>query len=91
MESLSSFSPPGSVLAVPPVVAAGAPAASRPAAGPAGPPPTAVGVEYSHRPDGVSVTSFIDMRTGVVIASTPAPQVLAVVDSIVAAIRRREV
>jgi uncharacterized FlaG/YvyC family protein len=35
--------------------------------------------------------TVIDMRTGVVIQQTPAPQVLAVVDSIVAAIRRREV
>jgi hypothetical protein len=88
MESLSSFSPPGPVLAVPPLIAAGAPAHD---VVPAGPPSTAVDVEYSHRPDGVSVASFIDMRTGVVISSTPAPQVLAVVDSIVAAIRRREV
>jgi len=84
MESLSNFSPPGAVLAVPPLVAAGAQAHD---AAPA----TKVGVECSHRPDGVSVTSFIDMRTGVVIASTPASQVLAVVDSIVAVIRRREV
>jgi hypothetical protein len=87
MESLSSFSLPGAVLAVPPLVAAGAPAHD---AAPAAAPSTKVGVEYSHRPDGVSVTSFIDMRTGVVISSTPAPEVLAVVDSIVAAIRRRE-
>ena len=49
-----------------------------------------MGVEYAHRADGLQQMTFIDMRTGVVISQTPVPQVLAVVDSIVAAIRRRE-
>jgi hypothetical protein len=54
-----------------------------------GPPSTRVGVEYSLRSDGLQTMTFIDMRTGVVISQTPPPEVLAVVDSIVAAIRQR--
>ena len=78
MDPLSTFPQPGPVRAVPPNVAAG----ERPHAAP-GPNPANVGVEYAHRADGLQ-------QTGVVISQTPVPQVLAVVDSIVAAIRRRE-
>jgi hypothetical protein len=85
MDPLSTFPQPRPVRAVPPNVAAGEP----PHAGP-GPNPANVGIEYSRRSDGLQQMTFIDMRTGVVISQTPAPQVLAVVDSIVAAIRRRE-
>jgi hypothetical protein len=49
-----------------------------------------VGVECSQRSDGVQLMTFIDRRTGVVISQTPAQQVLAVVDSIMAAIQQRE-
>jgi len=85
MEPLSNFPQPGPVRPVPPDVAAG----HRPQATP-GPNTANVGIEYSHRADGLQQLTFIDMRTGVVISSTPPPQVLAVVDSIVAAIRQRE-
>jgi len=85
MDPLSTFPQPGPVRAVPPNVAAG----ERPHAAP-GPNPANVGVEYAHRADGLQQMTFIDMRTGVVIGRPPVPQVLAVVDSIVAAIRRRE-
>ena len=85
MDPLSTFPQPGPVRAVPPNVAAG----GRPHAD-SGPNPANVGVEYAHRADGLQQMTFIDMRTGVVISQTPVPQVLAVVDSIVAAIRRRE-
>ena len=94
MDPLSTLPQPGQVRAVPPVVAAGGRAASEPAPGsvpePVAPPSSRVGVEYSHRSDGLQQMTFIDMRTGVVISQTPPPQVLAVVDSIVAAIRQRE-
>jgi uncharacterized FlaG/YvyC family protein len=49
-----------------------------------------VGVEYSHRSDGIQVVTFIDRRTGVVISQTPPAQVLAVVDALMSAIQRRE-
>ncbi|MDQ1493433.1 MAG: hypothetical protein QOJ23_5947 [Actinomycetota bacterium] len=85
MESVSTSPPPGPVRAVPPSVAAGertsAPNANR---------VQNVGVEYSHRSDGVQVVTFIDRRTGVVICQTPPQQVLAVIDSLVAAIQQRE-
>jgi hypothetical protein len=71
---------------VAPNVAAG----ERPHAADPGPNPANVGVEYSRRSDGLTQMTFIDRRTGVVICETPPPQVLAVVDSIMAAIRRRE-
>ena len=85
MEPVGSFPSPGPVRPVPPNVAAGHPAHSDPA-----PNPSNVGIEFSRREDGLQRLTFIDMRTGVVISETPAPQVLAVVDSIVAAIRQRE-
>jgi hypothetical protein len=87
MESLSTFPQPAPVRAVPPAVAAG----ERPSASSK---VTAdvrnVAVEYSQRSDGVQVVSFIDRRTGVVICQTPPQQVLAVIDSLVAAIQHRE-
>jgi hypothetical protein len=82
MEPLSPFSQFGPVRAVAPVA---------PGGGTPEPARWRVGVQYDNRSDGVEVMTVIDRRTGVVIAQTPAPQVLAVVDSIVAAIRRREV
>ena len=82
MDPLSPLSQFGPVRAVPPVApGGGTPEAAK----------SRVGVQYDSRSDGVDVVTVIDRRTGVVIAQTPAPQVLAVVDSIVAAIRRREV
>jgi len=83
MEPLSNLPPSGPVRAVPPAVAAGV----RPDAVPS---VKNVGVECSHRSDGVQVMTFIDMRTGVVISQTPPEAVLAVVDSVVSAIARRE-
>jgi hypothetical protein len=85
MEPVGSFPSPAPVRAVPPNVAAGQPARSDP-----GPNLADVGIEISRRPDGLQRMTFIDMRTGVVISETPPPQVLAVVDHIMAAIRRRE-
>jgi|GEM_PF-5299251 len=82
MDPLSPFSQFGPLRAVPPVA---------PGGGASDPTKPRVGVQYDSRPDGVDVMTVIDMRTGVVIQQTPAPQVLAVVDSIVAVIRRREV
>jgi hypothetical protein len=83
MEPLSILPRPGPVRAVPPAVAAG----ERPDAVPA---VKNVGIECSHRSDGVEVMTFVDMRTGVVISETPPAEVLAVVDSFVSAIARRE-
>jgi hypothetical protein len=83
MEPLSALPQPGPVRPVPPALAAGL----RPSAVPA---TEDVGVECSRRPDGVQVMTFVDVRTGAVISQTPAAQVLAVVDSVVAAIARRE-
>jgi len=85
MESISTLPQPGPVRAVPPAVAAG----ERAGAG-AAPSVQNVGVEYSHRSDGVQVVTFIDRRTGVVISQTPPAQVLAVVDALMSAIQRRE-
>ncbi|HKY76875.1 MAG TPA: hypothetical protein VJS45_12085 [Acidimicrobiia bacterium] len=77
--------------AVPPAVAAGERATERVSA-PVRfePTPNSVNVECSRRSDGVQVMTYIDRRTGVVISQTPAEQVLAVVDAIVAAIQQRE-
>jgi hypothetical protein len=87
MESLSSFPQSGPVRPVPPAVAAGERAVEAPKV-------TSgvknVGVEFSQRSDGVQVVTFIDRRTGVVICQTPPQQVLAVIDSLVAAIQQRE-
>jgi hypothetical protein len=93
MDPLSPLSLFGPVRAVAPVAAgggAGSGVSASPRRAPELPPPR-VGVQFDHRSDGVDVMTAIDMRTGVVISQTPAPQVLAVVDSIVAAIRQREV
>ena len=91
METLAAFPQSGPVRAVPPAVAAGDRAAERVTA-PARvePTPNSVNVECSRRSDGVQVMTYIDRRTGVVISQTPAEQVLAVVDAIVAAIQHRE-
>ena len=85
MEPFSTLPQPSPVRALPPAVAAG----ERANAGATLSVQT-VGVEYSHRSDGLQVVTFIDRRTGVVISQTPPTQVLAVVDALVAAIQRRE-
>ena len=87
MESLSTFPQSAPVRAVPPVVAAGEHPRAEPGAHSS---VRNVGVEWSHRSDGVQVVTFIDRRTGVVICQTPPQQVLAVVDHLVAEIQRRE-
>ena len=91
MDALSNFPQSGPVRAVPPAVASGERASEPVTAVPGvGPSPNNVGVESSHRSDGVQVLTFIDRRTGVVISQTPPQQVLAVVDHLMAAIQRRE-
>ncbi|HLJ07377.1 MAG TPA: hypothetical protein VKX24_02495 [Acidimicrobiia bacterium] len=92
MDPLSPLSLFGPVRAVPPVAAGGARSgvSASPWRAPELP-QRRVGVQFDHRSDGVEMMTAIDMRTGVVISQTPAPQVLAVVDSIMAAIRQREV
>jgi len=91
-----NLAPSNPVRTVPPVVAAGGNGTvteswhGGEAAAPPAPPAAKVGVEYAQRSDGVAVMTFVDMRTGVVISRTPPQQVLAVVDSIVAAIQQRE-
>jgi hypothetical protein len=90
MDTLAAYPQSGPVRPVPPAVASGertmrvaeAPRVEAKASN--------VGVECSHRSDGVQVMTFIDRRTGVVISQTPAQQVLAVVDAIMAAIQQRE-
>ena len=91
METLADFPQSSPVRAVPPAVAAGERATER-VATPLRFEPTVnnVNVECARRSDGVQVMTFIDRRTGVVISQTPAEQVLAVVDAIVAAIQQRE-
>jgi len=83
MDTLAMNPQQGPVRPVPPAVAA---AESRRPITPA----TKVGVECAQRSDGVQVMTFIDRRTGVVISQTPAQQVLAVVDAVMAAIQQRE-
>ena len=91
MDTLATFPQSGPVRPVPPAVAAGERAGGRAAEAPRlGPKASTVGVECSHRSDGVQVMTFIDRRTGVVISQTPPQQVLAVVDAIVTAIQQRE-
>ena len=87
MDALASFGPDGPVRAVPPAVAAGERVHEAPkmASGVEN-----VGVEFSRRPDGVQMLTFIDRRTGVVISQTPPQQVLAIVDAVMANIQRRE-
>jgi hypothetical protein len=76
---------------VPPAVAAGERVEGRVSEAPRSEPrASAIGVECAQRSDGVQVMTFIDRRTGVVISQTPAQQVLAVVDAIVAVIQQRE-
>jgi hypothetical protein len=72
---------------VPPAVAAGEPVTEAPTVATR---PNNVGIECAQRSDGVQVMTFIDRRTGVVISQTPAQQVLAVVDHIMAVIQQRE-
>lgn len=91
METLAAFPQSGPVRAVPPAVAAGDRAIERASAPPRfEPAANSVNVECMRRSDGVQVMTYIDRRTGVVISQTPAEQVLAVVDAIVAAIVQRE-
>ncbi|HEV7861807.1 MAG TPA: hypothetical protein VGR20_03865 [Acidimicrobiia bacterium] len=96
MELLPVFPQPAPVRALPPVVAAGGHGVVSEGwsgghnTAPTGPPSARVGVEFSHRADGVQVVTFVDMRSGVVISQTPPQQVLAVVDQIMAAIQSRE-
>lgn len=91
METLAAFPQSGPVRAVPPAVAAGERAPERVSAPLRFEPRVnSVNVECSRRSDGVQVMTYIDRRTGVVISQTPAAQVLAVVDAIVAAIQQRE-
>ena len=84
---LPSFLPDGPVRAVPPAVAAGERVVERPKVTFD---PASVGVEFSKRPDGVAMLTYIDRRTGVVIFQTPPTQVLAVVDAVMAKIQARE-
>jgi uncharacterized iron-regulated membrane protein len=91
METLAALPQAGPVRALPPAVAAGERATERAAAPPHfEPTANGVNVEWARRSDGVQVMTYIDRRTGVVISQTPAEQVLAVVDAIVAAIVERE-
>ncbi|HEV8623035.1 MAG TPA: hypothetical protein VG034_01145 [Acidimicrobiia bacterium] len=91
MDTLAAFPQSGPVRPVPPAVASGERTAVRVAEAPRVEAKASnVGVECSHRSDGVQVMTFIDRRTGVVISQTPAQQVLAVVDAIMAAIQQRE-
>jgi hypothetical protein len=85
MEPLANFPQPSPVRAVPPDVAAGHRRDPVPA-----PRANNIGLEFSLRSDGVQTITFIDRRTGVVICQTPPPQVLAVVDALMAEIQRRE-
>ena len=86
MDTLTTFPQSAPVRLVPPAVAAGEKSSGRVVEAKA----SNVGVECAQRSDGVQVMTFIDRRTGVVISQTPAQQVLAVVDAIVAAIQQRE-
>jgi hypothetical protein len=85
MEPLATYPQPSPVRPVPPDVAAGQRRDPVPT-----PRADNVGMEFSRRSDGLQTITFIDRRTGVVISQTPAPQVLAVVDAIMAEIQRRE-
>jgi len=90
MDTLATSPQSGPVRPVPPAVAAGERGGRATEAPRVGPRASTVGVECSHRSDGVQVMTFIDRRTGVVISQTPAQQVLAVVDAIMATIQQRE-
>ena len=91
MDTLASFPQSGPVRPVPAAVASGERSSGRVVEAPrveakAG----NIGIECAQRSDGVQVMTFIDRRTGVVISQTPAQQVLAVVDHIMAVIQQRE-
>ncbi|HZI37784.1 MAG TPA: hypothetical protein VFF24_05715 [Acidimicrobiia bacterium] len=91
MDTLATFPQSIPVRPVPPAVASGERVESRVAETPRlEPRVSSIGVECAQRSDGVQVLTFIDRRTGVVISQTPAQQVLAVVDAIVAVIQQRE-
>ena len=87
MDALPSYVPENPVRPVPPAVTAGEPVVGRPRVTFD---PASVGVEFSKRPDGVAMLTYIDRRTGVVIFQTPPTQVLAVVDAVMANIQSRE-
>jgi len=89
--ALASFPQSGPVRPVPPAVAAGERSSGRVTEAPrVEAKPSNVALECAQRSDGVQVMTFIDRRTGVVISQTPAQQVLAVVDAIMATIQQRE-
>ena len=91
MDTLATFPQSNQVRPVPPSVASGERVKSRVSEAPhVEPAESDIGVECARRSDGVQVMTYIDRRTGVVISQTPAQQVLAVVDAIVAAIQQRE-
>jgi len=91
MDTLATYPQQGPVRPVPPAVAAGERTTGRVVEAPkAEAKASNVGIECAQRSDGVQVMTFIDRRTGVVISQTPAQQVLAVVDAIMAAIQQRE-
>jgi hypothetical protein len=88
MDTLATLPQSNPVRPVPPAVAAGERVVGPKVEHDAG--ARNVGVECAQRSDGVQVMTFIDRRTGVVISQTPAQQVLAVVDAIMAVIQQRE-
>jgi hypothetical protein len=91
MDTLATLPQSGPVRPVPPAVAAGERDRGRVVEAPRIEAKASnVGVECAQRSDGVQVMTFIDRRTGVVISQTPAQQVLAVVDHIMAVIQQRE-
>ena len=91
MDTLTTFPQSSPVRSVPPAVAAGERTAGHVTEAPRVEAKASnVGIECAHRSDGVQVMTFIDRRTGVVISQTPAQQVLAVVDAIMATIQQRE-
>ena len=91
MDTLATLAQSNPVRPVPPAVAAGERVVARVAEAPHFEhKPSNVGIECAQRSDGVQVLTFIDRRTGVVISQTPAQQVLAVVDAIMAVIQQRE-
>ena len=89
MDTLATLAQSTPVRPVPPAVAAGE-RTERVSAAHVEAKASTVGIETAQRSDGVQVMTFIDRRTGVVISQTPAQQVLAVVDHIMAVIQQRE-
>jgi hypothetical protein len=91
MDTLATLAQSTPVRPVPPAVAAGERSGGRATEAPRVEAKASnVGIECAQRSDGVQVMTFIDRRTGVVISQTPAQQVLAVVDAIMAVIQERE-